>query len=218
MGLYVEHVLPRVVALGMGGRSFQAQRRQALGGLTGRVLELGFGAGHNLPHYGEGVSEVLALEPAQVNRKLAARRIANAPIPVEWVGLEGESIPLEDDSVDAVVSTWTLCTIPDLQRALAEVRRVLAPGRELTFLEHGLSPDSRVARWQQRLNPLQKLCFGGCHLNRAIDRELESAGFELEELETFYMDGPKPMSWMYRGRGRERQEDRGLEPLPDHRG
>lgn len=218
MGLYGDHVLPRMVAFGMGGRAFQDQRRQALAGVAGRVLELGFGAGHNLEHYGEGVTEVLALEPAQVNRKLAAKRVAGAPFPVEWVGLEGESIPLEDGSVDAVVSTWTLCTIPDLRRALAEVQRVLRPGAELTFLEHGLSPDPKVARWQHRLNPMQKFCFGGCHLNRAIDRELESVGFSVEELETFYMKGPKFACWMYRGRGRKRQEDRGGEQVPRHRG
>lgn len=190
-----------MLALLMGGRAFEEQRRQALEGVAGRVLELGFGAGHNLPHYGPGVTEVLALEPALANRRLAAGRVALAPFPVEWTGLLGESIPLEDATVDAVVSTWTLCTIADVQAALKEVRRVLKPGGQLWFLEHGLSPDPPIARWQRRLNPFQRRCCGGCNLNRPIDKMLELAGFELEGLETYYARGPKPASWIYRGRG-----------------
>ena len=201
MGLYGDHVLPRLIAFGMRGEGFAEQRSRALEGVCGRVLELGFGAGHNVPHYGEGVTELLALEPAQVNRKLARKRVAAARFPVEWVGLEGESVPLEDGCVDAVVSTWTLCTIPDLARALAEVRRVLRPGGALHFLEHGLSPEPGVARWQRRIEPVQKLCFGGCHLTRRIDEGVAGAGFALEGLETFYMDGPRIAAWMYRGTG-----------------
>ena len=201
MSLWGDHVLPRLIAFGMRGEGFAKQRGRALEGVRGRVLELGFGAGHNVPHYGDDVTELLALEPAQVNRRLARKRVAAARFPVEWVGLEGESVPLEDASVDAVVSTWTLCTIPDLARALGEARRVLRPGGALHFLEHGLSPDPGVARWQQRLNPVQKLCFGGCHLNRRIDEEVARAGFTVEGLETFYMNGPRVAAWMYRGRG-----------------
>ncbi|MDA1263843.1 MAG: class I SAM-dependent methyltransferase [Planctomycetota bacterium] len=200
MGFYGDHVLPRGIAWGMQGRAFREQRGPALTLARGRVLELGFGAGHNLEHYPAAVEEVLALEPATVNRKLAAKRVAAARMPVRWVGLEGESVPLEDDTVDTVVSTWTLCTIPGLGQALAEVRRVLRPGGELLFLEHGLSPDPKVARWQNRLNPLQRRLCGGCHLNRRIDAELEAAGFDLRALETFAMKGPRIATWMYRGR------------------
>ncbi len=184
----------------MGGRGFKAQRGPALTGARGRVLELGFGAGHNLAHYGEGVSQLLALEPAQVNRKLAQGRVRAAPFSVEWVGLRGEQIPLEDASIDAVTSTWTLCTIGELDVALREVKRVLRPGGALHFLEHGLSPDPKLARWQKRLTPIQRFCFGGCHLDRKIDSELEAAGFAVSGLETFFMKGPKIGSWMYRGR------------------
>lgn len=201
MGLYGDHVLPRLIAFGMRGEGFADQRARALEGVRGRVLELGFGAGLNVPHYGEGVTELLALEPALVNRRLARRRIAAAGFPVEWVGLQGESVPLEDGSVDAVVSTWTLCTIPDLARALGEARRVLRPGGSLHFLEHGLAPEPRVARWQRRLEPVQKLCFGGCHLTRRIDQAVAEAGLSVEGLETYFMDGPRIAAWMYRGRG-----------------
>ena len=200
MGLWGEHLLPRGIAWGMGGEAFREQRGPALADVRGRVLELGFGAGHNLAHYTEGVREVLALEPAKLNRKLARARVAEAPFPVEWVGLRGEEIPLDDASVDAVTSTWTLCSIPDLARALAEVGRVLRPGGALHFLEHGLSPRAGIARWQRRLTPIQKFCFGGCHLDRRIDAELEGSGFALEGLETFAMKGPRIASWMYRGR------------------
>ncbi len=190
-----------MLAWGMGGSSFAEQRARALEGARGRVLELGFGAGHNLPHYGEEVEELLAVEPVLLNRKLAAKRVAAAPVPVQWIGLEGESIPLEDASVDTVTTTWTLCTIPDLARALAEARRVLRPDGRLLFLEHGRYPDPRIARWQDRLNGIQKFCFGGCHLNRKIDDEIRAAGFRIEELENYSMQGPRILSWMYRGRG-----------------
>lgn len=200
MGLWSDSLLPRVLGKFMKGGDCEPERSPALEGARGRVLELGFGSGLNLPHYPDGVTELLALEPAQVNRKLAKERVEQAPFPVEWVGLEGESVPLDDASVDTVVSTWTLCTIPNLQAALSEAKRVLRPDGELLFLEHGHSPDAKVARWQRRLEPLQKFCFGGCHLTRRHDEELTQAGFEIQKLETYYMKGPKPMSWMYRGR------------------
>lgn len=200
MGLWSNHLLPRLVARGMAGEDFAEQRARALAGVRGRVLELGFGSGLNLPHYPPEVTEVLALDPVRVNRKLARRRIEEAEVPVEWVGLRGEEVPLDADSVDFVTSTWTLCTIPDPGRALDEVRRVLRPGGALVFLEHGLSPDPRVARWQRRLTPLQRRVCGGCHLDRPIDRTVQEAGFELVELETYSMKGARVATWMYRGR------------------
>jgi len=202
MGLYRDHILPRGVARAMAGKDVAAERPRCVGRAHGRVLEVGFGAGLNLPYYPAGVSEVLAVEPATVNRKLARKRVAAAPFPVTWVGLEGESLPVEDDAVDCVVSTWTLCTIPDLARALSEMKRVLKPDGRLLFLEHGLSPEAKVARWQHRLNPLQKLWAGGCNLDRKIDDLVADAGFAVEELENSYMKGPKFMTYLYCGVGR----------------
>jgi ubiquinone/menaquinone biosynthesis C-methylase UbiE len=186
----------------MAGEDVAAERPRCVGRARGRVLEVGFGAGLNLPHYPESVSEVLAVEPATLNRKLARDRVAAAPFPVTWVGLEGESLPVDDDTVDCVVSTWTLCTIADVERALGEMKRVLKPDGELLFLEHGLSPEAKVARWQRWLNPIQKVWAGGCHLNRPIDRLVADAGFAVEELENSYMKGPKFVSYLYCGVGR----------------
>lgn len=183
----------------MGGEKFAEQRAPALKGVHGRVLELGFGAGHNLSHYPPAVTEVLALEPAQLNRELARERVEASPIPVTWVGLRGEEIPLDDGSVDAVASTWTLCTIPDVARALAEVKRVLRPGSALHFLEHGLSPDPKVAKWQQRLNPISNTCAGGCNMNREIDVLIREAGFAVCSLEHPTMEGPRIATYLYRG-------------------
>lgn len=202
MGFYADHVLPRGVAWAMGAERMKAHRRAALEGCAGRVLELGFGAGHNLDCYPEQVRAVLALDPATVNRKLAAGRIARACMPVEWVGLRGEQIPLDAASVDAVVSTWTMCSIPDLGAALGEVRRVLRPGGELFFVEHGAADEPRVLRRQVRWNGLQQRLLGGCHLDRRFDELLRDAGYELRGLRKYYMDGPKFVSFLYRGAAR----------------
>jgi len=199
MGLYTDHILPRCIACGMGHHKFAKQRVRAFEHVSGRVLELGFGAGHNLPCYPAAVTEVLAIEPALVNRKLARKRVEVCPIPVKWVGLRGEEIPLEDASVDAVTSAWTMCTIPELRRALCEVKRVLRPGGALYFLEHGLSPDPKVAKWQRRLTPCFRLCGGGCHLDRAIDVLIRDAGFEIHDLAHPAFAGPKAVTYLYRG-------------------
>ena len=199
MGLWSGQILPRFVAWGMSGRVFSEQRGPALEGVSGRVLELGAGAGLNLPHYPGGVEELVALEPARVNRKLARKRVDAALFPVAWIDAPGERIPLEDASVDFVTSTWTLCTIPDVPRALAEVRRVLRAGGALVFLEHGLSPDPKVARRQRRLTPLQKRVCGGCHFDRPIDVLLRDAGFALERLDHPEIDVPKIARYLYRG-------------------
>jgi SAM-dependent methyltransferase len=194
VGLWRDHVLPRCVARAMAGADVAAERRKCVPRARGIVLEVGFGAGLNVAHY----------EPALVNRKLAARAVAVAPFPVRFVGLVGEELPLADASVDTVVSTWTMCTIADLPRALAQMRRVLRPDGELLFLEHGRAPDERVARWQRRLDPLQKRLAGGCHLSRPIDELVRSGGFELAQLERYFMKGPRVASAMYLGRGRPR--------------
>jgi ubiquinone/menaquinone biosynthesis C-methylase UbiE len=198
MGFYEEHILPRAVDVLLGGKEFAKHRARVAAELEGDVLEVGFGSGRNVPHYPQGLKRVWAVDPATVGRKLAARRVAASPVPVEYVGLDGEDLPLEDESVDHVLTTWTLCTIPDVPRALAEIRRVLRPGGSLHFLEHGLSPDSKVARWQDRLTPIQKRIAGGCHFNRPIDQLVRDA-LEVTRLENFYMRGPKPLGYMYEG-------------------
>lgn len=168
-------------------------------GLSGEVLEVGFGSGRNVPHYPAGVSRVRAVEPATAGRGLAAKRVAASAVPVEYVGLDGEDLPLEDASVDHVLTTWTLCTIPNVTRALAEVRRVLRPGGALHFIEHGRSPDPKVARLQDRLTPIQRRMFGGCHLNRPIDDLVRGAGLELSQLKNLSAKGPKPFGYMFEG-------------------
>ena len=165
----------------------------------GTVLEVGFGSGLNLPYYPKRVEKVFAVEPSGFGKSLAAKRIDESSIPVEFIGLRGENIPLEANSVSAALSTWTLCTIPDGFKALKEIRRVLKPGAKLHFLEHGLSVDSNVAKWQHRLNPIQKIIAGGCQLDLRINSLIEAAGFYIDIIENFYMEGPKFCSYMYKG-------------------
>jgi ubiquinone/menaquinone biosynthesis C-methylase UbiE len=199
VGFYVDRVLPRITDVALSGKEFAKLRTRVCGRLSGEVLEVGFGSGRNVPHYPPAVERVQAVDPATVGRRLAANRLAATSIPIEFIGLNGEDLPLADASVDHVLTTWTLCTIPDVDRALAEMRRVLRPGGALHFVEHGLSPDAQVARWQDRLNPIQKRVFGGCHLNRPIDRLLENAGLRVAPLEKFYAKGPKAFGYLFEG-------------------
>ena len=199
MGFYEDRVLPRFVDVALGGKAFGVMRARVASGLDGEVLEVGFGSGRNVPHYPPGVSRVRAVDPATYGRTLAAKRVAASPIPVEYVGLDGEALPLEDASVDHVLSTWTLCTIPGVERALGEMRRVLRSGGALHFIEHGRAPEAKVARWQDRLTPVQRRMFGGCHLNRRIDELVAGAGFEVGRLENFFMRGPKAFGYMFEG-------------------
>ncbi len=189
MGLYGEHVLPRLIDVACGTKESAKLRKRVCAGLHGRVLELGFGSGLNVPHYPDAVDGVAAVEPSDVGWGLSERRRSESPIPVERTGLDGQAIPLADDSCDVALSTWTLCTIPDAGIALAEVRRVLRPGGTLHFVEHGLAPDEGVQRWQHRLEPIQQRVAGGCHLTREIPQMLTAAGFTLAELDTFYEHG-----------------------------
>jgi ubiquinone/menaquinone biosynthesis C-methylase UbiE len=199
MGVYDDWVLPRLLNVGMGTRLVAEERQKALAEVAGSVLEVGFGSGHNLPYYPAGVRKVVGVDPSGESAKLARKRIARAPFPVELLPLRGEEIPAEDGSFDAVVSTFTLCTIPDVGTALRQMRRVLKPGGRLFFVEHGRSDEARVQRWQDRLNGVQRYLFGGCNLNRAMDQLIADAGFELERLERYYATGPKPVSYLYRG-------------------
>jgi len=189
MGLYSEHVLPRIINVACGSEANDELRRRVCAGLTGAVVEVGFGSGLNVPFYPATVTRVAAVEPADLGWRLAAARLAATSTTVERSGLDGQALPFEDDTFDAALSTWTLCTIPDVTAALRELRRVLKPGGTLHFVEHGLAPDEPVRRWQHRLEPLQKRLFGGCHLTRSIPDLLTTAGFTITELDVFYEDG-----------------------------
>jgi SAM-dependent methyltransferase len=199
MSFYGDWILPRIVNRFMAGDEFEPHRRDCLAGVSGDVLEIGFGSGLNLPFYPSDVRTLYALDPAKLGQKLAAGRLADCPFPVEFVDFEGESIPLAEDSMDAIVCTWTLCTIPEPGQALREVGRVLKPGSRFHFVEHGLSSDPEVARWQDRLTPFHRWYAGGCRLNRKIDAIIQEAGFELERMENVYMCGPRIGSYLYKG-------------------
>jgi SAM-dependent methyltransferase len=196
MGLYGEHVLPRIVNVACSTEPAKEQRARVCEGLAGEVVEIGFGSGLNVPFYPAPVTGVAAVEPADLAWKLAGPRLREAPVPVARSGLDGASLPFADDRFDAALSTWTMCTIPDIKGALRELRRVLKPGGTLHFVEHGLSPDAGVQRWQHRFEPLQKRLFGGCHLTRPIVDLLQDAGFVIREVDRYYERGsPKIFGW-----------------------
>lgn len=199
MGLYRERILPRLVDRACGTAELRRWRAKVADGLSGTVVEIGFGSGLNMPAYPAEVELVYAVEPASLARRLAERRIADSHVRVEHVGLHGESIPLDDGSCDGALSTFTLCTIPEVDRALAEVRRVLRPGGRFHFLEHGRSPAASVAAWQRRLEPMQKRVADGCHLTRDPVELVRSAGFEIAHTESRYASGPKPWTWFTEG-------------------
>ena len=199
MGLYADQILPRAINLVLRGGAFAGPRARAAAGLDGEVLEIGFGSGLNIPYYPAGLTLVRAVDPAAEGRQLAARRAAACAVPIEYAGSDAQTLPAGEASVDSVLSTWTLCTIPDAARALAEIRRVLRPGGAFCFVEHGLAPDARVARIQQRLTPFQRRVAGGCHLDRRIDQLVAAAGLELTRLDTYYMRGPRALGYTFEG-------------------
>jgi len=175
------------------------ERRKCLSEVSGDVLEVGFGSGHNLPYYTDRVRKVIAIDPSRVSAKLAQKRLQRAVFPVQYLALKGEDIPADSGSFDSVVSTFTLCTIPDVGTALRQIRRVLKPDGRFFFLEHGRSPDPAVQRRQDRLNGIQMFLCGGCRLNRNIEQLIGIAGFEIVSLEKYYGKGPKIFDYLYRG-------------------
>ena len=201
MGFYNDVILPRLCDFAMRNKRLVPYRERVIGAAEGQVIEIGIGSGLNLPFYRPVVKEILAIEPAP---KLVtmARRAPRPEIPIKFIEASAEAIPIENHSVDTVVTTWTLCTIPQAVTALAEMRRVLRPGGRLLFVEHGLAPDASVRRWQDRLNPAWRRISGGCNLNRPIQAMIESAGFQIDRVETGYMPGPKPMAFIYEGSAR----------------
>jgi ubiquinone/menaquinone biosynthesis C-methylase UbiE len=198
MSYWERKILPRVIDRTCGMAEIRPYRDEVVAGLAGDVVEIGFGSGLNMPHLPDTVERLYAVDPSELGQRLAAERIAASPVPVEVIGLDGQSLPLADRSVDAALSTFTLCTIPDVAAALAEVRRVLRPGGELHFLEHGLSPAPRTARWQHRLDGLQRRIAGGCHLVRPIDRVIIDAGFEVTSLRNALLK-PATHGYLYLG-------------------
>jgi ubiquinone/menaquinone biosynthesis C-methylase UbiE len=206
MGIYSRHIFPRVLDYLLRGEAVSRERRVTLAPLAGRVLEIGFGTGLNLRHYPEAVTGLTILDAERMLVGRVTRRIAAAPMPVEKLYLDASGrLPFGDDTFDGVATTFTLCTIPDAAAALGEMRRVLKPTGLLAYLEHGHSDDRRVARWQDRLNPLQKLVACGCHLNRRIDALITNAGFAIEDLERAVIPGlPRVVGTIYRGTARKR--------------
>jgi ubiquinone/menaquinone biosynthesis C-methylase UbiE len=200
MGFYEDRVLPHFLNVAMNTSAIRGERQRCLEHVSGTVLEVGFGTGLNLPHYPRTVTKVVGIDPSNRSARLARKRVAEAPFPVETVGLSAERLPVADSTFDALVSTFTLCTIPDVATALAEMRRALRPGGRFHFVEHGRAQDPNVERWQTRLNGLQQILFGGCHLNRNISALIEQAGFRIERLENAYLKGaPKFGGFLYRG-------------------
>ncbi len=201
MGIYHDQILPRVQNRVMGVERLHEARTRVCEGLEGAVVEIGFGTGLNAFYYTPKITKLVAIEPSKVCMKIAEPRIAKSPIPVEYGGLTGEHLDLPSGEFDAALSTWTLCTIPNMNAALAEVRRVLKPGGVFHFVEHGHAPDPSVARWQARIEPPWKHIAGGCHITRRIAEGIGRAGFDIQKLDTYYYKGePKPMGYTYEGR------------------
>ncbi|MDA1100021.1 MAG: class I SAM-dependent methyltransferase [Proteobacteria bacterium] len=200
MSVYSKYILPWGINLACGGKPIARQRAKIVPRARGEVLEIGIGSGLNLPFYdGAKVQKVWGLEPCPEMRRMAERVAGRVDFPVEFLDLPGEDIPLDDQSVDTVLVTYTLCTIPQAALALQQIHRVLKPGAELLFCEHGRAPDENVRRWQDRIDPLWSKFSGGCHLNRPIDRLLQDAGFRITEMETMYIPGPRTHTFNYWG-------------------
>ena len=202
MSFYQERILPRFIHLAMRNRHLVPYRERIISEAEGRVLEIGIGSGLNLPFYRPQAREILGLEPSPRLVVMAQQRARGSLIPVIFIEGSAEAIPLDRATIDTIVMTWTLCSIPQCVQALGEMRRVLKPGGQLLFVEHGLAPEASVRRWQNRLTPIWKRIGGGCHLNRPIRALIETAGFSIVRIETGYAPGPKPMTFIYEGHAR----------------
>jgi ubiquinone/menaquinone biosynthesis C-methylase UbiE len=202
MGAWAEQAVPRLSHLALGTRRFHDLRARVCAGLRGDIIEIGFGSGLNSGHYPAGVSSVAAVEPSEVAWGLAREEVRRAGARVSRAGTDGQRLEHPDASFDGALCTFSLCTIPDPAVALAEVARVLRPGGELHFLEHGLASDVTMQRWQHRLTPLQRVAWAGCHLDRPIRRLVEDSDLTVTRLDTFYLTGPSPWTYFYLGRAR----------------
>jgi ubiquinone/menaquinone biosynthesis C-methylase UbiE len=200
MGLYAKHVLPRVIDIAMRNKDTARLRAEWIPKARGTVLEIGIGSGLNLPFYSSEVDQVYGVDPSPELQAKARERAVDISLQVKFLTQSAEEpIPLDAGSIDTVVMTWTVCSIPNPSSAFEQVKRLLKPRGGFIFLEHGLAPDSNIAAWQDRLTPLWKRIGGGCHLNRRIDSIIQNAGFRIRELKTGYLPGPRPMSYTYRG-------------------
>jgi ubiquinone/menaquinone biosynthesis C-methylase UbiE len=203
MGIYRDRVFPRLMNLTCNTAENRRIRADVCAPLVGDVVEIGFGSGLNLPHLPPAVTRLRAVDPMERGRDLAAERLAQSRVVVDFIGLDGEALVLGDDSVDSALSTWTLCSIPDPRAAVREIARVLRPGGTFHFAEHGRAPDAKVRKWQDRLNGLQQRFACGCNLNRRIDAIVEDAGMTVTSLDNFYANGvPKLFGWTYQGTAR----------------
>ena len=203
MSVYEKWILPRLVDVTMRNKEATRYRSQIVPQARGMVLEIGVGSGLNLPFYGAGVEQLYGLDPSEELLVMARKKARAIAFPIDFLAHPGEEIPLDDGCIDTVVTTWTLCTIPDPVKALKEMRRVLKPGGMLLFAEHGLAPETRVQGWQRWLNPLWSRVTGGCNLNRKMDELIQASGFRMVELKMEYAEGPRAMSYIYSGRAQQ---------------
>jgi ubiquinone/menaquinone biosynthesis C-methylase UbiE len=200
MGLYSKYVLPRFIDIAMRNKDSKHLRSEWVPRARGKVLEVGIGSGLNLCFYSPGVEHVYGVDPSAELQRMARKRTLGRPVRVEFLSQSAEDeLPLPEQTIDTVLMTWTLCSIPDPLKALYQMRRVLKPDGRLIFIEHGRAPDPGVAAWQDRLNPMWKRIAGGCHLNRKVDELLIQAGFQIDELRNKYLPGPRPMTYTYQG-------------------
>jgi ubiquinone/menaquinone biosynthesis C-methylase UbiE len=200
VGFYAKYVLPRIINVAMRNKEITRLRAAWIPQARGDVLEIGIGSGLNLPFYSSEVKRVFGVDPSLELQRMARERAAGQPVDVEFLSQSAEDpIPLPSESVDTIVMTWTLCSIPNASKALEQMKRVLKPSGQLIFVEHGRAPDRSVAVWQDRLNPTWKRIGGGCNLNRKVDELITEAGFHITDLRKFYLRGPRPMTYTYQG-------------------
>jgi ubiquinone/menaquinone biosynthesis C-methylase UbiE len=202
MGFYQEQIVPLLINLAMRQGKLAEYRRRVVPAAEGHVLEIGIGSGLNLPFYSHEVDKVIGLDPSPKLLSMAQHQVRPTAFDLEFIEGTAEAMPIESASIDTVVTTWTMCSIPDVRDSLTEMRRVLKPTGRLLFVEHGRAPEARVQWWQDQLTPAWKRVSGGCHLNRQVEDIIRDAGFRIEPLEKGYMRGPKPMTFMYEGRAR----------------